>query len=403
MSFPVLEASSNGEVSSNATSSTISLPSGISAGDLLVVYFSVDGTTSTIAVDTGFSGSNWNIVQYTGGSSNKIAVVWKVAEGSDALRLTHNSEQSTHISDRFSGADTVEVSSGNTGATSNANSFNLDLAGGVAKDVHWISFAGMDGIGSASAAPTNYTNLRNKTATNSTGASSFVAERQLNASGENPLAFTNTAQRWQVVTIAVYQDGALVDVLPGDGAEGEASGASADINVAASVVGAGATANAQGSAGALVSARLVLGAGAAANATGGDAELVYTTAGVDVLAGESALALASGGDAQLVYAPLSQPQEQFSNAGGGGFAPYYPREPRLVRRIRMAGEGARILATGASAQMRAHRILSGEAARMQAIATPARLRRHLVLNADRPIDSRIRHAQAADEAWLLAA
>jgi len=236
MAFPVLEASNNGEVSTNSTSSTINLPSGITAGEVLAVYFSLDGTTSTIAVDTGYSGSNWNIVQYTGGSSCKIAVVWKVAEGGDALRLTHNSEQSTHISDRFSGANTVEVSSGNTGATSNANSFNLDLAGGVAKDVHWVSFAGMDGIGSASVAPTSYTNLRNKTATNSTGASSFVAERQLNASGENPLAFTNTAQRWQIVTIAIYQDG-----LPGRNAtlaandEDDVLTASGDVAVGATL------------------------------------------------------------------------------------------------------------------------------------------------------------------------
>lgn len=204
MTFPVLAATSNGERSTDGTSSSITLPASISAGDLLLVCFACDGPTTNIAVDTGASGSNWNFTQYSGGSNNKIAVAWKVAEGSDALTLTHGSEQTSHICYRFTGANTVEVAAGTTGNTSTANPGNLALAGGAAKDVYWIAFAGLDGIGSASAAPTNYTNLLNKTATNSTGASSFTAERQLNAASENPAAFTNTSGRWQAYTIAVH-------------------------------------------------------------------------------------------------------------------------------------------------------------------------------------------------------
>lgn len=203
MTFPVVAATNSGENATNATSQVISLPGSISVGDLLLVCLSIDGAGTAVSVDTGASGSNWSLSQYTSGSNSRIAVAYKIAEGSDALTFTSASEQSSHYAYRITGANTVEISSGATGNSANANPPDLALAGG-ATDALWIAFAGFDGIITASAEPGSFTDLHTVTATNSTGASLAVAQRELNASSNNPTSFTSGSARWHTFTIGVH-------------------------------------------------------------------------------------------------------------------------------------------------------------------------------------------------------
>src|SRR5215472_3753213 len=57
MAFPVVAATNTSAVSSNATSHTVNLPSGITSGDLLLIFFgdSLNGGASTTTI-TGWTG-----------------------------------------------------------------------------------------------------------------------------------------------------------------------------------------------------------------------------------------------------------------------------------------------------------------------------------------------------------
>ncbi|PZM90183.1 MAG: hypothetical protein DIU79_14460, partial [Actinobacteria bacterium] len=84
--------SSGATSTSDTTSHPITLPSGIQAGDLLIVVFSVDGNPTVTAP------ADWyKLGQASNGTAVTGAVFWKFAEGGDTLTLTTSSaEQSSH-------------------------------------------------------------------------------------------------------------------------------------------------------------------------------------------------------------------------------------------------------------------------------------------------------------------
>ena len=204
MAFPVVAARASGASTAgvNTTSHPITLPSGISAGNLLLVVFSSDGSP-TIGIDTGASGNNWQTIGPSASGANETgAVFWKVAEGSDALTVTtSNSEQSSHISFRITGADTVTGSVTNSSSTnSNPPSHTTTMP---SQDILWIATRTGDDVTVATAAPANYGNLQTITATAAAGASTNTAERELAATTEDPGVFTSTNEQWACFTLAV--------------------------------------------------------------------------------------------------------------------------------------------------------------------------------------------------------
>ena len=90
------------------TSHQITMPASITAGNLLVVFFTCDGDTITIEVDTAQSGSNWIQVSEENDSVHAASFIYKVAEGSDVLYITTSAtESSTAIVYNISGTSSV--------------------------------------------------------------------------------------------------------------------------------------------------------------------------------------------------------------------------------------------------------------------------------------------------------
>lgn len=202
MAFPVVQARASGASgTSNVTSHSITLPSGVVAGDLLIVVFSSDGSPTVSTTSNG-----WVVLSQLvqSGLQTTGAVLSKRATGSDALTVTTSFlEQSSHISLRISDGAVRTVASAN-GDSTNSDPPSCNPA--ITDDYLWIATRGGDvstGFINATAAPSNYSNLTTKDASGVLGAATATAERSLNASSENPGTFTSGDEQWVCFTIAV--------------------------------------------------------------------------------------------------------------------------------------------------------------------------------------------------------
>jgi hypothetical protein len=204
MAFPVVAASITSKEDSNTTSHTVSLPSGISVGNLLLVFFATDGD-NTITNWGGFT----EIFSVSNGTASSLHVGYKIAVGSDTLTVTtSSSEESSHVAYRITGHHTSqmpEASSGNTGNSDSPDPDELTPTGG-AKDYLWIAAEGNDHLDTTSAWPTNFT-LYNKEESNANagGCNVGVGGYELNASVLNPGTFTlDAGEQWVACTVAVH-------------------------------------------------------------------------------------------------------------------------------------------------------------------------------------------------------
>lgn len=205
MAVAVAARATGRTTASNTTSHAITLPTGISAGDLLLVIFSCDGNR-TISVNTGVSGTNWTIGDsQTNGTIVTGAWVWKIAEGSDALTLTSSgAEQSSHVSLRITGHDTTAPIDGTSanGSSTNSNPPSHTPANG-SQDYLWIATRSGDSTVVATAAPSGYSNLQTQNAAGTGGASTNTAEKSSTASSEDPATFTSASEQWVSYTLAI--------------------------------------------------------------------------------------------------------------------------------------------------------------------------------------------------------
>lgn len=206
MAFPSVLDRDQGN-SGNATSHPANLGTH-ATGNYLVVVWAFDGNP-TLSVNTGVSGSNWEFDQVSHSSGTpKFAIARKVAESaSEALTLTSSSEASAHMSWVFdSMADaTLYFTTDATISGSNPDCPNLAPVAGT-QDYLWIAGFSRDNQATASAGPGSYTEFRTEPGVSSGGAAMAVAERELNASSENPGAFTVGVEQYITFTIAIYDD-----------------------------------------------------------------------------------------------------------------------------------------------------------------------------------------------------
>lgn len=207
MTSPVIASRTATLISSDSSALTIGLGSP-SAGDLLIVVVSIDGDASSIpVVDAAFSGSKWNRTSaVTSTNAVTALVLWKIAEGSDALRLQLSaSEQSSAECIRVTGHGSAVFIASATGNSTNADPPNAAITGS-AQDLLVIAAACMDATVVASVAPSSYGNLTTQ-AGGAGGASVSIADRAISAaSSENPGTFTSSTEQWVAFTIIVPEN-----------------------------------------------------------------------------------------------------------------------------------------------------------------------------------------------------
>ena len=279
MTFPVVASVStqNGLSVSSGSDISVTLPSGVTSGDLVVVVVAVDGGSST-SVAFGTLSNGWAKTTNEATSGVAGGVFWKYADGTDALDIpftASGSEIFSYVAYRITGAhgttDPEIVNLGSSSTSANPDPPNLSLSGWSTEDTLWMAASTHDhGQWFVSTWPTNYSSNQYTARNNlTTGATTAVATRELAASSENPNAFTITASdTWIAWTIAVRPaagGGSATVTLTGISATSAAGNTAADITTA--LTGVPATA-ATGTVGATTGATAALTGVNATTATG---------------------------------------------------------------------------------------------------------------------------------------
>lgn len=212
MAFPTVVARTSSEQSTDAASFTVGLGAP-SAGELIVAIIAADSTSATDLplweIDTATSGTRWWLAAKLLGANNVAGLVAiKIAQGGDALKISFGdgvAQQASAITFRISGHGGYASVASATGNSTNGDPPNVAISG-AAQDCLFIAALCTDAQVIASAAPASYANLTTKVATNATGASVSVADRNLNATSDNPGAFTNTTEQWAAFAIAIPEN-----------------------------------------------------------------------------------------------------------------------------------------------------------------------------------------------------
>lgn len=214
MAFPQVQSSAHGNSAANVTTQNITLPTGISSGDLCVIIFSNDGA-QTVSVTTPASGWSGPIGQGVGPSNNnRLSVLWRWCDGTESSTITvtiTSTEGCAWTAYRISGADSTtdpEISATASGTSTAPNADNLTPSWG-SEDTLWIVLYGWDGNVAHSTYPTNYgSNQLTDRWANVAGCGVASATRELAASSENPgAAAIGASDQWVAYTLAIRPQG----------------------------------------------------------------------------------------------------------------------------------------------------------------------------------------------------
>jgi len=209
-SFPTVAATNGGNSGVDASEHTVNLPTGISAGSLVIVLFANDGS-ATVTWPEGWT--QLFSTDYT--NRNRLSVAYRVCDGEEQSTITVTtsiSEGSAHTTYRIEAySSTPEVGTAVTGASTKPDSPSLSPTWGAA-DTLWLAVCGRD-TGtyprSIVSYPTDYTGGIFNIWDNTNGAGVASAQRELNAEAGDPGVFTFTSSdEWVANTIAIQPSGA---------------------------------------------------------------------------------------------------------------------------------------------------------------------------------------------------
>lgn len=213
MAFPAVVTTAETAVTTAGTSHQVTLPSGVVAGDLVLIV-----TARGVAVATFNSLAGWTEV-VDDGAANGVTVWARTADGGEGSTVTFTSSANTRsasIAYRISGAKAVgsqvpEISTVATGSSTTPNATTCTPTGG-AKDYLWVSLFSRSGEEAdddtwVSAAPANFGGLLQKacgTAGVNLGGMIAAATYQNNAASLDAGSFTCATGGWRAYTVAVH-------------------------------------------------------------------------------------------------------------------------------------------------------------------------------------------------------
>lgn len=198
MAFPVIAGINSGTNYTQTNSHTVNLPSSVAAGDLLLVFFYTD---SSATIDTPAGWTAFGATADPGG--RKGTCFRKIAAGGETsiTVTTSANNRSAYRSMRITGHGGTAEAATATASGTTQDPANLTPSWG-ALDTKWIAVL-MLRERTVSAYPTSYSNG----ALTGTGANMpevATCDRNLNASSEDPAAFTiSNSEQCITVTVGV--------------------------------------------------------------------------------------------------------------------------------------------------------------------------------------------------------
>lgn len=200
--FPTVESTSNGQ-SAAGTASAVNLPSGVVAGNLILVLVQLTSSQTISSTPTGFTAL---MAPELWSGSVRTAIYYKVADGLEGSTLvisTGTSAVRNYACYRISGYQGVpEIAVTATGSSPTADPPSLTPSWGSA-DTLWIVMATHPA--SFSFNPSNYTNPIPVGTT--LGGSTRTVRRNATAASEDPGVFVSPISfTWHATTLAVRPD-----------------------------------------------------------------------------------------------------------------------------------------------------------------------------------------------------
>jgi hypothetical protein len=217
MTFPVVATVNYSEESVDTTTHDVLVPASISAGDLLLLFVSIDAPQAAPTI------SGWTNILYDNGAHG-VGVWYKFAAGGETAftYTTSGSQQSANRTWRVTGAHASQAPEIGPGQDGFRNTWGCDIltpSWGV-DDTLWVAYVGFDGGAGVSAYPTSFTD--NQFTDTSTGGSAetrsglALCSYNLNASSHDPVGGTLTA--------SVNVIGMTLGVRPSVGTPGASTG-----------------------------------------------------------------------------------------------------------------------------------------------------------------------------------
>lgn len=208
MAFPAVQSAdtTNGTVTTNSNSWTLTYPANIAAGDLLLLFAAVDGNVG-VTLPAG-----WVVATGAGAPANVTSVVAKKnATGSETgtfsmsltateqggwriFRITgwHGTLGTTFDNTANSGA--VEQVAGGFGGSANCDPPSLNPNNWATEDTLWVASGGFDTSRTVTTYPTNMADLRTADVSGgSNGATLAIAMANSAAASFDPVTFVMSA------------------------------------------------------------------------------------------------------------------------------------------------------------------------------------------------------------------
>lgn len=200
MAYPQIATYQTGFTTVNATSTTITVPTGTQDKDLLLLFFSKDGTAAPSTP------ANWNLLGGGSSGASYFSVFYRKLTGSISdFTVTHASEQTAWVIVRIPLGDTPVINTVATGTSTAPNSGSLSSGFSLGIETLYLSACGWDSNDDLSSYPTGMA-LYNFAAdnTSSQGSGAAIAGVESTASSFDPAAFSlSGSEEWAAFTLAV--------------------------------------------------------------------------------------------------------------------------------------------------------------------------------------------------------
>jgi hypothetical protein len=209
LAAPLVDSVTETAFGIGTTDHYVDMPVTINSSDLLVVFFTNDGS-ATVITPTGWTA----LASNAGNGAVRLSVYYKMAGGTEGGTtvnfLTSVSEEAAaqvyRITD-WHGTTPPEISAGATGTSTRPNPASLNPSGWDVADTLWLAVAAQDRGDQAgtTAYPASYTDGTSTLSSDGTGSCrTLSAHRVLATASENPGAFTiPVSEQWVAFTIAV--------------------------------------------------------------------------------------------------------------------------------------------------------------------------------------------------------
>lgn len=199
MALSVAARATSGSSSSSSTIA-VTLPSGIAAGDLLVLFVE---STQAQTTPSGWTRDGTE-TSFSGRYTDKY---WKIASGSEGSSVNISLSSPgvfSALSFRITGHDGTGIvgSSAVTGSSTAPDPPNL-APGGTGDRLYIALFGSSVSTGSVTGWPTGYSNTQSNVVAFSNCTTASAEKIAAGSSSDNPSAFTFTSSNWAAYTIAI--------------------------------------------------------------------------------------------------------------------------------------------------------------------------------------------------------